>query len=538
MATNPIYVETEEEVPEVVERLRRFNGDDTMLVLPIRSRVGQSRFNFQLLRNYASRMGKRVTVVCDDPAVQKMASESGFPVFGAVGVHGEGIPSEPEALPPPRRWWERGRNAPATRIGIAPPTKLITKSATELKPGRFLLYVAAATLLVVGLFAITVYVPSASVTLVAQAQPFSQKAVEIQAQPGKPPIRVRTTVISRSNSQGFKTTGLIQVLLAPAFGTVVYTNNLSQPNCPRAGCTSPGLVLLRGQRLDDTQDSIIFAQTTNTYQGGVLVPWSGPNGPGTAQASVIAVTAGVTGNVGNGVITKIESNPYDPGLSVTNPQATSGGTDASSKPVMTVSDFDAARAVLEQELRQAIAQQIVAAGKPNEKLSDSMIFGPPAFSTDHQPADSVAAFNGTMTLQGEGDYYVDADVHKAFETYLAQRVPNNQQLLTDSAIQVDYRLLSATKGGNLTFVGDTSAFVAPKLDMDKIRSQIVGRPLAQARFFLQSLNVKSLSIKEQPIALPLMPLLGSRISIHYVVEQGAVPSLTTPTTSPAPTASP
>ena len=538
MATNPIYVETEEEVPEVVERLRRFNGDDTMLVLPIRSRVGQSRFNFQLLRNYAARMGKRVTVVCDDPAVQKMASESGFPVFGAVGVHGEGIPSEPEALPPPRRWWERGRNAPATRIGIAPPTKLITKSATELKPGRFLLYVAAATLLVVGLFAITVYVPSASVTLVAQAQPFSQKAVEIQAQPGKPPIRVRTTVISRSNSQGFKTTGLIQVLLAPAFGTVVYTNNLSQPNCPRAGCTSPGLVLLRGQRLDDTQDSIIFAQTTNTYQGGVLVPWSGPNGPGTAQASVIAVTPGVTGNVGNGVITKIESNPYDPGLSVTNPQATSGGTDASSKPVMTVSDFDAARAVLEQELRQAIAQQIVAAGKPNEKLSDSMIFGPPAFSTDHQPADSVAAFNGTMTLQGEGDYYVDADVHKAFETYLAQRVPNNQQLLTDSAIQVDYRLLSATKGGNLTFVGDTSAFVAPKLDMDKIRSQIVGRPLAQARFFLQSLNVKSLSIKEQPIALPLMPLLGSRISIHYVVEQGAVPSLTTPTTSPAPTASP
>ena len=538
MATNPIYVETEEEVPEVVERLRRFNGDDTMLVLPIRSRVGQSRFNFQLLRNYASRMGKRVTVVCDDPAVQKMASESGFPVFGAVGVHGEGIPSEPVALPPPRRWWERGRNAPITRIGIAPPTKLITKSATELKPGRFLLYVAAATLLVVGLFAITVYVPSASVTLVAQAQPFSQKAVEIQAQPGKPPIRVRTTVISRSNSQGFKTTGLIQVLLAPAFGTVVYTNNLSQPNCPRAGCTSPGLVLLRGQRLDDTQDSIVFAQTTNTYQGGVLVPWSGPNGPGTAQASVIAVTAGVTGNVGNGVITKIESNPYDPGLSVTNPQATSGGTDASSKPVMTVSDFDAARAVLEQELRQAIAQQIVAAGKPNEKLSDSMIFGPPAFSTDHQPADSVAAFNGTMTLQGEGDFYVDADVHKAFETYLAQRVPNNQQLLTDSAIQVDYRLLSATKGGNLTFVGDTSAFVAPKLDMDKIRSQIVGRPLAQARFFLQSLNVKSLSIKEQPIALPLMPLLGSRISIHYVVEQGAVPSLTTPTTSPAPTASP
>src|SRR5450756_2048864 len=106
MATNPIYVETEEEISEIVERLRRFKGDDTTLVLPIRSRIGQSRFNFQLLRNYASRMGKSVTVVCDDPAVQKMASESGFAVFGAVGLEGEGIPSAPEEDPPAPRWWQ------------------------------------------------------------------------------------------------------------------------------------------------------------------------------------------------------------------------------------------------------------------------------------------------------------------------------------------------------------------------------------------------------------------------------------------------
>src|SRR5262252_10670426 len=97
MAANPIYVESEEEIPEVVERLRKTTGQDTMLVLPARSRVGQSRFNFQLLRNYAARMGKRVTVVCDDPAVQKMASETGFTVFGAVGPEGQGIPSEEEA---------------------------------------------------------------------------------------------------------------------------------------------------------------------------------------------------------------------------------------------------------------------------------------------------------------------------------------------------------------------------------------------------------------------------------------------------------
>src|SRR5205807_1362145 len=173
MATNPIYVETEEEIPELVERLRRYHGEDTMLVLPMRSRIGQSRFNFQLLRNYSARLGKRVTVVCDDPAVQKMASESGFPVFGAVGPEGEGIASEPVA--------------------------------------------------------------------------FTEKDVEIQAQPGKPPIHVRPVTISHSNSQGFKVTGSIDVPLAPSTGQVTYTNN-----CSAGGHTVSGLVVLNGQRLLNT----------------------------------------------------------------------------------------------------------------------------------------------------------------------------------------------------------------------------------------------------------------------------------------------
>src|SRR5947209_14812972 len=143
MATNPIYVETEEEIPELVERLRRYHGEDTMLVLPMRSRIGQSRFNFQLLRNYSARLGKRVTVVCDDPAVQRMASESGFAVFGAVGPEGEGIASEPESPIPVRKWWQRKVDAPTTHVGIASARKLQPKTATAGRLGRLLRYVTA-----------------------------------------------------------------------------------------------------------------------------------------------------------------------------------------------------------------------------------------------------------------------------------------------------------------------------------------------------------------------------------------------------------
>jgi hypothetical protein len=534
MATNPIYVETEEEIPELVERLRRFRGDDTMLVLPMRSRIGQSRFNFQLLRNYAARLGKRVTVVCDDPAVQKMASESGFAVFGAVGVQGEGIPSEPELVAPARRWWQRARAAPTTHVGVAAPTKLLTKSATELKPGRFLLYVAAATLLAVGLFAAAIYVPSASVTLVAQAQPYTYRDVEIQAQPGKPPVRVRTDVISASNSQGFKTTGVVAVQLAPATGVVTYTNKFPAPHCPGPSCGSPGLLMPQGQRLLNT-NGILFAQTS----GNVVIPWSAGGTDGTVQANVQAVTPGVGGNVGSDTITGIQDNHYDPTkVLVTNPQATGNGTDASSKPLETVADFDAARAQLEQELRQSVAQQLAAAGQPGEKLSETIIYSAPQFNTDHQPQENVTSFNGTMTLTGEGDFYFDIDVQKAFATYLSQRVPVTEQLLNESPIQVEYRILSATRGGFLTFLGTASAFVAPKLDTNSILAKVVGRPLSQAKFYLQTLPIRSVTIKEQPMTLPLMPLLSGRIYLHYIVEPGTNPAPTQPSTSPAPTTSP
>ena len=523
MATNPIYVETEEEIPEIVERLRRFNGEDTMLVLPMRSRIGQSRFNFQLLRNYAARMGKRITVVCDDPAVQKMASESGFAVFGAVGPMGEGIASEAEAAPPVRRWWQRGSSAPTTHVGIAAPTRLLTKKATELKPGRFLLYLTAATLLLVGLFGAAIYVPSASVTLTAQAAPFAQKDVEIQAQPGKGTIKVRSVVISRSNSQGFKTTGSIVVPLAPATGQVVYSNQ-----CPKNNHNSPGIWIYRGQRLINT-NQITFAQNAPDF----MLPW----GQASGAVSIIAVQAGSPGNVGSGTITTIDNNSFQC-LGVTNPQATGGGTDPSTTPQMTVSDFDAGRAQLEQELHQSIAQTLSTSGQTGEKLSETIIFGPPQYTTDHQPNEKVPSFSGTMTVSGEGVFYTDSDVQKAYQAYLAQRVPNDQQLLTESPIQVTYRILAATAGGNLTFLGSANAYVAPRLDEAKIRSQIVGRPVAQARFYLERLPIRSVAIKEQPMTLPLMPLLVGRISLHYVVQSGAAAPAAAAGTTPSPAASP
>src|SRR2546430_4746467 len=269
----------------------------------------------------------------------------------------------------------------------------------------------AISLILVGVLAAAVFVPSASEPLIGRAAPFTEKEVETQAQPGKPPIKVRPVVIAKSNSQGFKVTGSIDVPLAPSTGQVVYTNDLK----PTFGTNSPGLVFRYGQRLLNT-NGLEFAQTS----GDTIVPWNG----GQKTVNVIAVKPGSGGNVGDHTITQIENccDPFDgTKIHVTNPQATGGGTDPSSTPQMTVSDFDAGRAQLEQSIHQMIAQELSTGGQAGERLAETIIFGPPQYTTDHQPQEKGPSFTGTMTGPGEGGFYSGADVIQAYKTYLAQR---------------------------------------------------------------------------------------------------------------------
>src|SRR5260370_2557096 len=105
-----------------------------------------------------------------------MASETGFAVFGTVGPAGEGIPSQEPPPPAPKKWWQRKGPSLSPHIGAVAPTRLIIKTVAELKPGRFLLYIAALLSLLVGLSALAVFLPKAHVHIAAQGAPDTPRA--------------------------------------------------------------------------------------------------------------------------------------------------------------------------------------------------------------------------------------------------------------------------------------------------------------------------------------------------------------------------
>jgi baseplate J-like protein len=561
MAAEPIHVEVDEDVPAIVDRLRHSRSDEIHLVLPARARFGQTRFNFQLLKQYSMRLGKRVAIVSPDPGVQRLAEESGFGAFkpaawgspprsplaapagenrptslplGGVRPRNPNLPQRarlnvapgpgagpsgpPNGLPvtvpsgpaaarlggPAPAGTRAGGidrlgrpvpSVPGARIRIGSPRRLPV-SLTALQPARYVLYGAAGLLLLAGILATVFYVPSARVTLVAQAQTLSTP-VDVTGAPEGSAIHVRVANITKQASITGPATGTKTTPGQVAVGEFVYVN----------ACNFD-LDIPTGQRLHSVNGAV-FAQL-----GDAVVPGHG----GVVPVSVKAVQPGQNANVGAGQITGIDNNQYQC-LTGTNQAPTAGGTDDQKQTVIQTSDIQSAKAQLEQQLRQPILDELGRGVQKGEKLAPSPIFVGDDFSTDHPVDDPSARFTATLKVTAEGDYYASDEVDNYFADQLKTKVPANQQL-TSNKVGANYSV-SATQGGHLDFNGQAVGYVAPRLDINKVSGELVGKTSSQARDMLNKLPVRRVEIQQTPLPFPVLPFSSSRIYIDYVIDPAA-----------------
>jgi hypothetical protein len=236
---------------------------------------------------------------------------------------------------------------------------------------------------------------------------------------------------------------------------------------------------------------------------------------------VSAAQPGANGNVPAGQVTGLaNAGPFAACLHVTNPAPFSGGKDNQQQQVVSQADIDKARTQLEQQARQAIGPDLQAKAQPGEKLSDQVLYQAPSFQPDHKVNDATKTFNATVTLRGDAALYRQSDVNKAMTAELAKRVPAGQQLTSDS-VQTQYQVTTGADG-HLMITGRAAAYIAPKLDLHAIKDQLPGKTAGQAQADLSKLPVKHAEIRQSPVPFPLLPVLGSRIDLKYVVEQGSV----------------
>ena len=510
MAISPIYLDVEEEIPELIERIKQTTSEEVQVVVPAHSKLGQSRFNFQLLHDYARRLDKKIAIISPDVAVQQMAMESGFSAFAETatqGGFGYGYGHEPaaaeRAFPVAPAAGAKSATKRPSRLVIPRPRRPAALQGTG--PARFMLYAGAAMLLVSGVVASAVFVPSAQVTLVAKATEFSH-STSFDAAPGAAPVRIRTITSNKTATHSFTATGTKVTPAVFASGQVVFTDR-----CPDVAFTVP-----QGQRVMDSSGHH-FAVT----DGGVAV-----RGNSNASANIIAAGAGVSGNVGANTINTIEgrSAGWTACMSVTNPSATANGADEKHETQVSQGDLDSAKAQLQSDLQATVTDDLNKQAQPGEKLGDSVDFQI-QFTADKKVDDVVPNFNGNGTMTGSGALYQVEDVKKAILGDLKKNVPTGTAL-TDNAPAIDYRVTTSTPDGHMSFFGTAKGFVAPSLDFSKIKSRLSGQSTAAARIYLGTLPIESAQVSQKPVSLPLMPILGSRIKIVYEVQTTKPPAVT------------
>jgi hypothetical protein len=630
MAANPIFVEPDEELPGVIERIKLAPTEEVPLVLPLGARFGQSRFNFKLLQDYAVRLGRRVTIVCPDPAIHRMAQENGFAAVATVEQYvagyasppaGEASAAEPLApephygpapaqepyyepapaqeayygpapaqepyydptpaqepyhepapaasspaaplgwnvqpdpepaaaiepgtgqwVPPPPaappsgarspyptqaptaaprsglEWGPRSRftPGPAERRVAAPraavrgfsrkmrlsiPTYLAPADA---KPGRFILYGGAALVLLVGMVASIVYMPSAEVDMVAQAQPFSSN-VSVSGDPGRQPIPIRTVNASKSISQTF--TASVKVTPAQAAkATVTFNAN-------GTGCSPPGFQIPNGTRLRGP-GGVEFA----TNSGDVQVPVDGSGSSQPVQTSIIATGPGPQGNVAAGPYVFVNPNGADC-IQISGTQA-AGGTDQQQKQQIQDADVKNAQNQLEQTLQQQLTDQLTTGAHNGEKLFANQSQWKATLTTPgHQVGDAVPNFTAQLSESATAYYYRPGDVSRAIASSLKPSIPAGKQVAGD--LTTDYQV-TANGAGHLTFSGKVSGFVAPQLNSDAIKAQVAGRSPSQVQQALRrQYPVQDVQVKQYPFGLPFMPLSASRVTVRYQILSGS-----------------
>ena len=547
----PIQVHKKEDVTDVLDRLRAHPAGEILLVVPAGSVLAESRFNFQLLALQAEDNGQRLMVESPDQRVLDLASGTGLATRGAGGTPAQLPPGQVAPLTVPPVVAPPLATPPTTAIGPVPPFEEIededdygdaaaagagSRRASPpigsrggpWRPEQFgagsrwarakdrrhlIFYGAAAAILLIGIVASVVLLPSATITLTTSSQQFSS-AVDLTAQPGSTAngITVRTQSVQKQISGTFQATGAKNTPGAKASGTIQYQNH----------CGPLPLQINQGAVLTSQSNVAFVQQKTITVD---------PNQ--TQTAPIQAQSDGSNGNVGAGQITSLQNaGIYASCLQLTNPDATTGGTDAKHQTLVTQQDLTGAQAQLQQQAQQSIQSQLAGAARSGEKQSDqgAVLFGTPEFTADHPAGSTVSHFNATLTLKGTSAYYRPQQVDSAFRASLESRVPAGHQLTPDDFV-AQYQTTSASNG-SLEFKGQATGRIAPRLDLTAIQKRLAGSSTASAQAYLHSLPVSSVSINQSPFPFPLLPLLDSRISVNYVIQQPPVPA-TSPGAAPS-----
>jgi hypothetical protein len=480
VSTQIIYLEEDDDIASIRDRLDWVKEPIVLLILPVKGDLLTKYLDLALLQRHADALQLQAGLVTVDHRVSGQAKALGIPTFGSV-----------RSASNSRRGWWRGRRRRETlgqpaRLDEADNQEIVRRK--RVKPlwqkwtTRYLALMLYLFTLAVLFIAAVYTIPGATITLKPKIRPLQVRrqivadpALEsVDASGASVPGRVLSSI--QEWQAEVDTTGAVEVADAPAKGTVVFVNQLDQP-----------VTVPTGSRVSTSAGEHTIFQTMSVVEVPGVVG-------GTVEVEVVAIEPGVEGNVRANRINRIEG-PLAFQLEVRNLEATAGGGGRLENAV-TESDVERLRSHVMQQL------QVRALADMENQLAENEFLARDSLRVVRVIQETYSHFEEEQTDNLVLDIRAELQATAVDETKaiglayeeLAAGVEDGYELIPES-LQFEGGEVEGVDGqGRVTFEMYGEGMTAANLVLDDILTDIAGQKIGVAAAYMY----ESLPLQDYP----------------------------------------
>jgi hypothetical protein len=543
-----VYVDVDDEITSIIDKVRASDGRIVALVLPKRAAVLQSVVNMKLLKRSAEQAKKQLVLITTEAGLLPLAGSVGIhvadtlqskpeipsaPVSGAAGQ----LPEESLSLedePDEEFTAENAGDKPVGELANKSGTGLVITSgvetetpvasaasepASEAKPAKkhnkklqvpnFNKFRLRMVLIGVGLLALIVFIYLALVVLPKATVAISTNAQDVNSSFG---FSLDTTASSFDLAKANVPATAVQQ-------QKTYTQQVDATGELNNGKTAAGSVTMSATRCfpnigppDDVPAGTGITTKNLTYitQDKGKFHYNGNNGSScnyyiTGDVSMVAQNGGTQYNVSNATFSVAS------GISATG--SASGGTDDITQ-VVSQADIDKAKKQIKTDdsIKDALYQQLTQDGlfgiKATFQASD------PTVSSSAQPGDKASTVTVTESVTYTMFGTQKENLVALIKDDIGQQVDLDKQAILDDGLAKASFTVDDISDTKARISLENTATVGPKIDKAAIAKQIAGKKSGEAKDAINQLpGVTGVDIKLGPFWVSSIPSNTDKIVI-------------------------
>lgn len=537
MAVTPktIYLEMDEEVTSVIDKIRKTEFTDVVLVVPKDASISQSVVNLKLIKRKAEELNKNVSIVTQDKVARNLAAKIGIataatakemPKVAAVGATEEPVVFRTEGSASPLEDTDEvifdkesvkdepeeltvveGEDVQEEVAMHEDAHKKADKQEKNLMPKFPLKWVGlVGGIVILALFiAGYIYLPraKANIYVAAEKKPLSlnfngDKGVALDTE--KVIIPTQIVEVTKEDSKKYPATDTKNVG-TKATGTVFISTAISNIEWPT------------GTRIALSTD------TSVVYRTNVAVSIKAPG-----SQSGVGVTAESPGEKYNIPTGRSFSAVNDPDADITSTSAMTGGETKTVK-VVSQGDISSAKDALAKDITDAVTAEFNTKSSELKIIEETKNTEIVSFSANPVlNAEAPDGFTMTVKVTTKAIGFSMNDISTIISAEVNRQLGFTKQIIDDGSKTAEIAVDSSDLAtGKISGTIKTTAYVAAKLDENDIKVNLEGLNDAKATNYLAGLDgVDSSKMEYWPAFFKSFPRLKNHIfiSIQVADQQG------------------